>query len=222
MSLAEAFPIAHNSKAVFVDELLGLVDIDHANVNMVVWQRENGIAIQHAAANIIHTLTELNVREEVTPESAFDTLSKRIPNDVVTEPLIHDVCELIDAFCCLMGCDSVGLRLEVADRASCPRFHVDQVACRLITTYIGPATLWLAHEVVDRSKLGRGSNGLPDDESGLMTSIHDIQSIDAGDVALLKGEAWPGNQGAGIVHRSPSVNPGERRLVLTLDPIFQS
>jgi len=38
-----------------------------------------------------------------------------------------------------------------------------------------------------------------------------------GDVALLKGELWEGNEGAGMVHRSPSMNPGDRRLLLSFD-----
>ncbi|WP_428354217.1 DUF1826 domain-containing protein [Methyloprofundus sp.] len=35
--------------------------------------------------------------------------------------------------------------------------------------------------------------------------------------ALLKGERWEGNENAGLVHRSPAINEGERRLLLTLD-----
>ena len=44
-----------------------------------------------------------------------------------------------------------------------------------------------------------------------------IQQINAGEVALLKGEKWQGNEGAGLIHRSPALAPGERRLILTLD-----
>ncbi|WP_297291060.1 DUF1826 domain-containing protein [Oceanicoccus sp.] len=35
----------------------------------------------------------------------------------------------------------------------------------------------------------------------------------------MKGELWEGNEGAGLVHRSPSLSAGERRLLLTLDAI---
>jgi hypothetical protein len=34
---------------------------------------------------------------------------------------------------------------------------------------------------------------------------------------LLKGERWQGNEGRGLVHRSPPLVAGERRLLLTLD-----
>lgn len=38
-----------------------------------------------------------------------------------------------------------------------------------------------------------------------------------GHVALVKGERWLGNEGRGLIHRSPSLAPGQRRLLLTLD-----
>jgi hypothetical protein len=44
-----------------------------------------------------------------------------------------------------------------------------------------------------------------------------IQTLRAGDVALLKGESWENNEGAGLVHRSPAVKLGQQRLLLTLD-----
>ncbi|MFD1383275.1 DUF1826 domain-containing protein [Rhodanobacter aciditrophus] len=220
MSLAQAFPITNNPKSEFVSELIGLAEIDRATINMVTWQREQSESLIGATKKLSDRSPHLNVREEVTPDSVSKALTRHLGKTDNLEPLINDISELTDAFCCLMGCDSVGLRLEVVDRASCPRFHVDQVVCRLITTYQGPATQWLAHQDADRSKLGRGNGGLPDEQSGLMTSTDQIQSIASGDVALLKGEGWPGNQGAGIIHRSPTIPAGEQRLVLTLDPIF--
>ena len=44
-----------------------------------------------------------------------------------------------------------------------------------------------------------------------------INKMTVGDVALLKGELWEGNEHAGLVHRSPLVPEGEKRLLLTLD-----
>ncbi len=99
----------------------------------------------------------------------------------------------------------------------CPKFHVDRVPCRLVTTYQGIATEWLPHEVVDRTKLGRGSLGQPDDRTGLYQNKHEIQQLGCGDVALLKGVLWEGNEHAGLVHRSPALPRGDKRLLLTLD-----
>ena len=68
-----------------------------------------------------------------------------------------------------------------------------------------------------REKLGIGSAGKPDTDSGLYRSENDIQQMTLADVALLKGEAWQGNQGAGLVHRSPALPKGQHRLFLSLD-----
>ena len=56
-------------------------------------------------------------------------------------------------YCYLFELNEIGLSLRVLDKAMCPRFHVDHVPCRLITTYTGVTTQWLPHTSVDRSKL---------------------------------------------------------------------
>jgi hypothetical protein len=80
---------------------------------------------------------------------------------------------------------------------------------RLITTYAGVGSQWLEEGVMERSQLGQ-----PQAEP---TRGSLIQQVNAGEVALLKGEKWQGNEGAGLIHRSPALEPGERRLILTLD-----
>ncbi len=62
-----------------------------------------------------------------------------------------------------------------------------------------------------------GGGGLPDHESGLYSNANDIQKLSIGDVALLKGESWIGNEGVCLVHRSPAVPYGTNRLLVTLD-----
>ena len=99
----------------------------------------------------------------------------------------------------------------------CPRFHVDKVPCRLVTTYSGVATEWLPHHAVNRQQLGKVNHQAGDNGSGLYLDQQDIRSLCCGDVALLKGERWQGNENAGLVHRSPMLSSGNRRLLLTLD-----
>ena len=45
----------------------------------------------------------------------------------------------------------------------------------------------------------------------------DIMELDTGHVALLKGEGWSGNEGNGLVHRSPHKNIKYDRLYMTID-----
>mgnify|MGYP003313055407 CR=1 FL=1 len=45
----------------------------------------------------------------------------------------------------------------------------------------------------------------------------DIMQLNVGDVALLKGEGWKGNEENGLIHRSPHLNTNYKRLYMTVD-----
>jgi hypothetical protein len=196
-----------------------LADIYRDDVNLCVWQRRPDAGLNNAVEQFIDANPRFQHAVSVSPGRAQDVLTPLLTSRVAATALVEDIAELVDMYCCLFGQEKVGLRLSVLDRAMCPKFHVDLVLCRLVTTYLGAGTEWLAHEAVDRSKLGSGSGGKPDHESGLYRDSSDIQQLQGGDVALLKGEAWEGNENAGLVHRSPSLGVGERRLLLTLDMV---
>jgi hypothetical protein len=183
-------------------------------VNLAVWNRQLPLHI----ADFASLLLSLN-------EPLAESLSLEMPDDEA-EPNLHglasgfsdlegyegfiaDVSWLVSAFACLLGARRIGVRLRVLDKAMCPRFHVDNVPVRLITTYAGLGSEWLKEGAMDRRQLGQAAAEPQDD-----TLIH---KIDSGEVALLKGEKWHGNEGFGLIHRSPRLDPGERRLILTLD-----
>ncbi|WP_367373595.1 DUF1826 domain-containing protein [Pseudomonas lini] len=191
--------------------LTGILD---DGVNLALWQRQLPAHI----ADFGRLLLSLN-------EPLAEALSLEMPGDDA-EPNLHglasgfsdlegyegfitDVSWLVSAFACLLGAQRIGLRLRVLDKAMCPRFHVDHVPVRLITTYAGIGSQWLKEGVMDRRQLGK-PEAEPQDDSL-------IQQITSGEVALLKGEKWHGNEGFGLIHRSPQPAPGERRLILTLD-----
>jgi len=119
----------------------------------------------------------------------------------------------------LTGCDSVGVRLARLETALCPRFHVDKVTVRLVCTLLGAGTEYLPTEGANRRFLGHQARAESDELSGLLRGGARVQRATAGDIVLLKGEAWPGNQDRGAVHRSPSASTSDPRLVLTLDPL---
>jgi len=116
---------------------------------------------------------------------------------------------LVRAFSCLVDARRIGLRLRMLDKPMCPRFHVDHVPLRLITTYVGAGSEWLREGGMQRRRLG--------DPTAEPTDPAAIQQLGVGDVALFKGEKWLGNEGAGIIHRSPQATTAEHRLILTLD-----
>jgi hypothetical protein len=194
-----------------------LSDIYQKDCNIVAWRRDLVPEIQTIVNDFLVSNRGFQVSMTPSPQDAFTTIHQALGGSELTAPLSEDIAELVDMFCCLFDLGKVGLRLTALDKAMCPRFHVDKVPCRLVTTYQGSATEWLPHNVADRSKLGHGSEGKSDEQSGLFSKLGDVQQLTLGDVALLKGESWEGNEGAGLVHRSPSLSAGERRLLLTLD-----
>ncbi|MEM7282145.1 MAG: DUF1826 domain-containing protein [Pseudomonadota bacterium] len=194
-----------------------LAEIYNPANNIVVWQRELDLAIESSIERLLADRQTLNIEGIATPETDNEPLLKTLLGYDYSRVLVDTVNDLVNMFCYLFDLERAGLRLATLDRAMCPRFHTDKVPCRLVTTFRGVATEWLAHEVVDRSKLGPGNGGLPDDQSGLYRTPADINQLTKGDVALLKGELWEGNENAGIVHRSPEVTNGGTRLLLTLD-----
>lgn len=193
-----------------------LPQIYEDNVNIAVWQRTHPPSFNRAIDDLLAAHPGYTSSLMASPASAHERVSDALPDGDLSV-LAEDIAELVDMFCCLFDLHRAGLRLAVLERAMCPRFHVDAVPCRLVTTYCGPTTEWLEHVSVDRTRLGTGNQGLADDKSGLFRHQDEVQQLAVGDVALLKGEAWIGNEGAGLVHRSPNVLPGQRRLLLTLD-----
>lgn len=195
-----------------------LADIYDEQCNLAVWQTAPSESLQQAALEFIQASEEFVTSQTVLRLDAMATVSRTLGTDT-DSALSRRIAELIEMFCSLLGQDRVGMRLTILDSAMCKRFHVDRVPCRLITTLHGVGTEWLSEVAVDRSKLGPGSAGLDDAESGLLRDETDIEQLRCGDVALLKGELWEGNEGAGIVHRSPAVAKGNVRLLLTLDMV---
>ncbi|RMP62655.1 hypothetical protein ALQ20_02114 [Pseudomonas syringae pv. atrofaciens] len=191
-----------------------LGDILQDGVNLALWKRQLPAHIEDFGALLLsmgEPLAESMTLEvqggEVEPD--LSALATGYSDLLGYQGFIADVSWLVGAYACLLGAECVGLRLRVLDKAMCPRFHVDHVPVRLITTYGGVGSQWLHEGAMDRKQLGR-LDAEPTD------AAH-IQQINSGDVALLKGERWHGNEGFGLIHRSPQLLRNERRLILTLD-----
>ncbi|WP_049722372.1 DUF1826 domain-containing protein [Gilvimarinus polysaccharolyticus] len=195
-------------------------NIYDADINLCVWQRELSKEVTQYSDFLLNQhpyATELRLSGNAK-ELELE-LGNNLPAHNQQQSFISNVGLLAEMLTCLLGAKAVGLRLCVASKATCPRFHVDKLGCRLITTYRGKATEWLDNANLDRTKLGRGAKGQDDSKTGLYPNSKIIQQLNFGDVALFKGELWPDNEGRGIIHRSPSLNESERRLFITMDAI---
>lgn len=187
-----------------------LTEIFRDDVNLAVWNRTLSPAIARFADEL--TAWEGHMERYISL-SASDSAAMVLPKWAQTiegsDTWVADVDELIAMYRCLFEPKAVGLRLHVLMGTMCPRFHVDRVPVRLLCTYQGVGTEWLQEQQVTRPEK---PGPLPDQ----LVEPGSVQRLDNAAVALLKGEAWEGNEGKGLVHRSPE--PGARsRLVLALD-----
>ena len=203
--------------AVFGLQAEVLADIYQEEINIAIWKRELIPNISHSANFVLAKNPNLKLAVTASPKNISKILEEAIGLEDDAIALIIDVKDIVDIFCCLFDVNQVGLRLVSLTHAMCPRFHVDNVPCRLLTTYCGNGTEWLNHDCVNREKLGPLSNGVPDDRSGLFKTNSEIQELRVGEIALLKGESWAGNESAGLVHRSPDLKANESRLLLSVD-----
>lgn len=192
-------------------------EIYQEHINLTVWQQKYSNNIIQCANSIIEHYPNLKVVIMVSPDEAHQMLAEHLKD----APNNHEMCQqitlLVDMFCTLFEQKQVGLRLTTLDRAMCPKFHVDKIPCRLVTTFVGRATQWLENNAVDRTKLGANGHGMTDEKSGVFQHTEQINQLLAGDIALLKGENWFNNKGGGLVHRSPALQANEKRLLVTLD-----
>lgn len=193
-----------------VDDLASVVSIFEEHCNAVVLARHPDVALRESVARFARggpaNCIFRHGLADITPQSIAREIG--VP---ATEALAADL-----ALCCevvgdLTGCDAVGIRLACTEHAMCPRFHVDRVALRAVCTYLGPGT-----ELVDGP--GVPLDWRPRADESAIDAQHVVRTLPL-QMVLLKGETWEGNEGAGVLHRSPAVPPRERRLVLTIDAL---
>jgi hypothetical protein len=183
-------------------------------VNLAVWQRKLPASISDFCTQLLATgeplayaqvLELASVEQPITLAGLLDGY-RTLPGQA---EFVADVSWLVSAFAYLLGAKRIGVRVRILDQAMCPRFHVDHVPLRLITSYAGVGSQWLREGVMARQRLG--------DPAAEPVDIGLIERCAAGHVLLAKGEKWAGNEGGGLIHRSPPVPDGARRLLLTLD-----
>jgi hypothetical protein len=134
-------------------------------------------------------------------QSLFSTVT---PPGVGSRLLIEDIEELAFRFLRLSGSALVDVRLEAVDDNACAGFHRDRVSLRLITTYRGPGTQWVAPEHAPAALRDQQAYRGP------------IAAFPRHAVGLFRGSRAPGAEG--LTHRSPPIEGTEQtRLLLCLN-----
>ena len=132
--------------------------------------------------------------------------------------LAQDITSILVDFAAALGKRHLHAELAVVEHDKCRKFHTDHVTIRLLCTYAGPGTEWVANEDVVRKNLARTDVDLEAANRSVLRNDDVVHHCAAGDLLLLKGEAFDGNRGAGAVHRSPSISSrAVRRLLFKVD-----
>jgi hypothetical protein len=191
------------------DSPLVFGNIFEESVSVSCWNRPSNKVINAYFASVLDAL-KFGIRNVFTVSELQENLRKILPDGIGKEQAVKDIHLLADMLTCLLDCKEVGLRLVVLNQPMCPKFHVDNIPVRLVTTYLGPGTEWVPNEWADSAKPGLVSTSTSNENS--------IQQLNPFDVALLKGSAWGENHTAAI-HRSCGLKDDQWRVLLTMDPI---
>ena len=197
------------------NQLSDLKMIYSDDVELVSIVRSNSTTIEELSQRLLELRTPLKLQWKQTLKDR-ETADSQLPESIDIElrtmlvDLIGESCEIFGE---LMGCSQIGVRLATLRSPMCPRFHVDQIPCRMIITMIGTGTEWIPNKGVNWSDFSDLSNDkAPLNDSGT------IQQLETGNWSILKGGSWArGYQG--LVHRSP--HDYSERLLLSLDPISE-
>lgn len=127
-----------------------------------------------------------------------------------------DIRALASALRALSGAGDLLGSLYVTGTDHCRKFHSDACGWRLLVTYAGPGTQWIADQEAARVEMRRRYERTLDEHNAALIRAGGVRQAETGDVVVLRGDLLC--RGEGAIHRSPPIQAaGLRRLVLKLD-----
>lgn len=194
------------------------VELLDEGTNIVSIERTLGASI----ADALHDVAQGEVFEHDATIDArrpkLDALLEPVANPIARRFLERDIAWLAESYGALLERRHLHGQLAVVAHDACRKLHVDNVSIRLLCTYAGPGTQWVRNEDVVRENLARIDVDLEEANRSVLRHVDAVRQCKAGDVLLLKGEAFRRNRGFGAVHRSPPIAArGLRRLVFKID-----
>jgi hypothetical protein len=210
--MASTLPASPHASGNHPDVLRRILDPD---VNLCHWQRPAQLAITRELSSL--QASDLpDVRCSTSLDSFDDDVAMLLKRQDL-DPMVfcnwrNDLRRLADLYFSISDDRDVILRLVTTDNDDCRRYHVDRTHLRLLCTYRGPGTEWLSNDQVDRLAQATGA---PNEE---IIRFGEPSRFEPFWVGILKGDAYPGNAGCGLVHRSPPITgSGLTRVLFCLD-----
>lgn len=172
------------------------------------WTEEQLVPLQQREQDITlidrPALADLTRHVAHLPVGTFrrEVSHRRIPSIVnasmsalslTSRELSNELELLIRSFMNCFNLRKANYRLELVNQQTCPKFHVDRVFLRVLQTFVGPTTQYC-----------------------LVNSQTTVMSAPVGSIVFLKGLLNP-TYSQQLLHRSPPMEPTERRLCAVLD-----
>ncbi len=183
-----------------------------SKVLKAIHKKENSIAICkrdiHSLSHDLSSLVDLDFthKSSGTLEEIDTNLASFFAENLPQcNALLDDIRSLVQLFQEVVRGDSCRLLFSTVSGNMCRKFHTDINDLRLLCTYIGEGTLWVAEDE---------NNKIVDVEEPI--NENRIHQADAGDILILKGALHP--EGNPVLHRSPAIEATRgKRLLLRLD-----
>ncbi len=205
-------PAVANDRHRWVSGLKQLSQVQSPAVNLVLLKRSLSRPLATWARRVARSAT-FNHMLAVGPGLSLRTqLLTIVPQGAGREAFADDLARLARVFRGLTSSGWARLKIECVSTDACKKFHVDNVTIRMICTYTGPGTQFIAEHALNRAHMVPGMMSPPLQPGGT------IEQLAAGDLGIMKGVRSAANARWGCVHRSPPIEAeGLRRLVVTLD-----
>lgn len=185
---------------------VALREIERPGVSLALWQRELPAMVRDAvtrwgprAPSYERTLNAF-LPELTCVSEALEGLG----DPHAWSWLYEDVRSLARELAERAGTPVVRFSLGPVRTDQCRKFHVDHVRMRLVCTYAGPATEWIANPEVERSVLEHPPSCPCDANQQILRQGGAVRHARLGDVLVMKGARYGGAE-LGAVHRSPPI-----------------
>jgi hypothetical protein len=192
-----------------------LLGIAEPGVNLALWRRSSLPAVSRELLSL--RACDLPDVRCTTTQATFDDDVDKLLRQHELNPAdfgcwLGDLCRLAKYFFAVSAGWEVTLRLLTTADDDCRRFHFDRTRLRLLCTYRGPGTEWLTDAQVDRDAQRNGA------ANHRIVRFGEPERFEPFWAGILKGDAYPGNAGGGLMHRSPQIaGSGQTRVLFCLD-----
>ncbi len=196
------------------DDPGALALIARPDSNIAIWRRDLPLCVAHFAAGLARrdaggACFWLEPRQDIRQAALAAFAEAGWPRNAASEALAADIA-LLAQIMRKAGSDArLHADIGCVRNDACRYYHTDHVHLRLLCSYAGPGTEWIPDDAANRDMLGKGRN------AAVLRDPARLQHLRTGWAAILKGEKPQARRG--IVHRSPPLQPGQSRLVLTID-----